>query len=93
MAEALKRALAVASKDITHDLLALMEDKHESPGGADIYLIRRNAKMSDDFAHALNYACVSLWHLHRCYPDLAQAAAIKLTTEQQNFYDPPNPQW
>lgn len=82
-----------SSKDITHDLLALMEDKHDTPGGADVYLIRRNAKMSDDFAHALNYACVAIWHMNRCYPDLSLATAIKLTTEQKDFFDPPNPKY
>lgn len=78
-----------SSKNITHDLLALMEDRHDSPGGADIFLIRRNPKMIDDFAHALNYGCVALWHAFKCYPDLSRATAIKLTPQQANFADPP----
>ena len=79
-----------SSKDITHDLLALMEDRHDSPGGADIFLVRRNPKMIDDFAHSLNYGCVAIWHAFNCYPDLAKVRAIKLTPQQANFADPPN---
>lgn len=80
-----------SSKNITHDLLALMEDRHDSPGGADIFLVRRNPKLIDDFAHALNYGCVALWHAFKCYPDLSRATAIKLTPQQMNFAQPPNP--
>ena len=79
-----------SSKDITHDLLALMEDRHDSPGGADIFLVRRNPKMIDDFAHALNYGCVALWHAFDCYPDLSKARSIKLTAQQANFAEPPD---
>lgn len=79
-----------SSKDLTHDLLALMEDRHDSPGGSDIFLIRRNPKMIDDFAHALNFGCVALWHAFKCYPDLSRATAIKLTPSQANFANPPN---
>ena len=78
-----------SSKEITEDLLALMEDRHDSPGGADIFLIRRNPKLIDDFAHALNYGCVAIWHAFKCYPDLSMAAAIKLTPQQATFADPP----
>jgi len=77
-----------SSKNITHDLLALMEDRHDSPGGADIFLVRRNPKMTDDFAHSLNYGCVALWHAFNCYPDLSKLTAIKLTPQQANFADP-----
>lgn len=77
-----------SSKDITHDLLALIEEKHDTLGKADLYLIRRNAKMSDDFAHALNYACVAIWHTTKSYPDLSIIKGIKLTAAQRNFAEP-----
>lgn len=79
-----------SSKDITHDLLALMEDRRDVPSGADIFLIRRNAKLVDDFAHALNYGCIAIWHAFQCYPDLSKLVAIKLTPQQMNFANPPN---
>ena len=81
------------SKNVTEDLLALIEDKHAFPRGADIYLIGSNPKMSDDFAHSLNYACIGIWHLHRCYPDLSRINKIKLTPEQANFVNPEIKRW
>ncbi len=82
------------SKDITHDLLALMEDRRELAGKADIFLVSRNPKMTDDFCHGLNYACIGLWHgLMRRYPDLSRHLNIKLTQEQADFVHPPNPTW
>ena len=80
-----------SSKAITHDLLALIEDKHDSPSGADIFLITRNPKMSDDFAHALNYGALAIWHIERCYPDLSKITKMKLTEDQKRFAQPPRP--
>jgi hypothetical protein len=77
------------SKGVTHDLLALMEDKHEMAQGGDVYLIRRAPKQSDDFAHALNYACMAIWHATQKYPDLSLVRGIKLTEEQLNLANPP----
>jgi hypothetical protein len=78
-----------SSKNVTHDLLSLMEDKHEMPKGSDIYLIRRHPKLPDDFAHALNYGCVAIWHTQQSYPDLSAIQGIKLSQEQMNFANPP----
>ena len=82
-----------SSKAVTHDLLALMEDKHEAPRGSDIYLIRRQPKLPDDFAHALNFACVGIWHTERRYPDLSLVQNVKMSQEQLNFAQPPTPDW
>jgi hypothetical protein len=79
-----------SSKLVTHDMLALMEDKHEMPKASDMYLIRRVPKQSDDFAHALNYACVAIWHATQKYPDLSSIQGIKLTEEQLNLAEPPH---
>ena len=79
-----------SSRNVTHDLLALMEDKHEMPKGSDIYLVRRQPKMSDDFAHALNFGAVAIWHTEQRYPDLSSIQKIKLTGEQLNVASPPN---
>lgn len=79
-----------SSKNITHDLLALIEDRREAPGRADIFLVSRNAKMTDDFAHALNFGCIAIWHAFNCYPDLSRAMSIKLTPSQADFANPPN---
>lgn len=82
-----------SSKSATHDLLALMEDKHEAPRGPDVYLIRRQPKMPDDFAHALNFACMGIWHTERCYPDLSLVQNVKMSQTQMNFAKPPEPSW
>jgi len=80
-----------SSKDVTHDLLALIEDKHELPAGTDVYLIRRQPKMRDDFAHALNYACQALWHAEQRYPDLSAVGGFKLTASEVVLSRPPHP--
>jgi len=79
-----------SSKNVTHDLLALLEDKHEMPKGADIYLVRKQPKLPDDFAHALNYGCVAIWHMTKRYPDLSSIQGIKLTSQQLSLSSPPD---
>ena len=80
-----------SSKDVTCDLLSLFEDKKEVPGGSDIFMIRRNPSLPDDFSHALNFASVCAWHTSQRYPDLSMVNAIKLTAEQLAFASPPHP--
>ena len=80
-----------SSKNVTHDFLALMEDKHDMPGGSDIYLIRRQPKLPDDFAHALNYSLFAIWHTEQRYPDLSFVQGLKLSEAQMTFANPPNP--
>jgi hypothetical protein len=73
---------------VLRDFLSLIEDKHESVAGADVYLITRNPKQPDDFCHSLNYACVSHWHGIREYPNLAEQHGIALTDHQKGALDP-----
>jgi len=86
-----------SAKDITIDLLSLMEDRHERPGGSDVFLVRRNPKMPDDLAHALNFACESLWHSQSggggtsAYPNLAEVQGLVLSPQDLNFFAPPSP--
>lgn len=78
-------------KGLSEDLMALVEDKHHAAGGADVYLITRKAGRSDDFVHALNYACLSYWHSQQRYPDLAKKLGIRLTKKQVSILHPQNP--
>ena len=80
-----------SSKDITHDLLNLMEDKHEMPSGSDVFLVRKRPKSTDDFAHAFNYALMGIYHTEQAYPDLSMLQGIKLTEEQLRLAAPPHP--
>lgn len=79
-----------SSKNVTHDLLALLEDKHEMPGGADIYLVRKQPKLQDDFAHSLNYGAVAIWDRTGRYPDLSSIQGIKLSAQQLSLASPPD---
>jgi len=78
-----------SAKNLTSDFLALVEEKHEMAAGADIYLIRRAAKQSDDLAHSVNFGCAALWHYSRCWPDISKAERFKLSAEQLNLAEPP----
>jgi hypothetical protein len=57
------------------DFLALTEEKVETQVG-DRYIIRRLTAFSDDFAHAVNFACVALWHSSRSWPDFIKQARL-----------------
>ena len=78
-------------KDLISDFLALVEDKHEMPKGADIYLVTRNPKMKDDMCHSINFAAVAMWHYTQRWPDLAKRFRMKLTPEQSEFIAPAQP--
>jgi hypothetical protein len=73
-----------SAKDVTSDLLALMEDKVERPGSADILRVVRQPKSRDDFAHSLNYACVSNWHSTDSWPRFAAAYSYGAQTSEDN---------
>lgn len=79
-----------SSKNITSDLLNLIENRREMSGGRDIMTIIRRPKLPDDFAHALNYACCAIWHYTGKYPDLSEVQGLKMTAEELNLADPPN---
>lgn len=56
---------------LLHDFLALIEYKIPSIHGLDIYSIRRHPALSDDFAHAVNFAALAIWHSTQTWPNLA----------------------
>jgi hypothetical protein len=61
---------------LLHDFLALVEHKIPTARGPDLYTIRRNPNLSDDFAHSVNFACCAIWHYTQSWPDLAQLARL-----------------
>jgi hypothetical protein len=63
--------------DLADDFCALVEDKRDSRGGADVYIITRKATHGDDFAHSTNFACLAQWHSQQRYPNLADALGVK----------------
>jgi hypothetical protein len=78
-----------SSRDVTSDLLNLIEERVERPRASDFSLIRRRPKFPDDFAHALNFGCVAMWHKERKWPDLTVVKHLQLSQEQLNFAKPP----
>jgi len=78
-----------SSKDVTSDLLNLIEERKEVPRASDLVLIRRRPKFPDDFAHALNYGSIAIWHKEQRWPDLTIVKNLQLTQEQLTFAKPP----
>jgi hypothetical protein len=78
-----------SSKDVTRDLLNLIEERKEVPRASDLVLIRRRPKFADDFAHALNFGCAAIWHKEQKWPDLTILKDLQLTEEQLTFAKPP----
>jgi len=70
--------------DIAEDFLALVEDKRDRPSGADVFLIMKHPRRSDDFCHSLNFACLSHWHSQQAYPDLTAQLSRGMTDEEYN---------
>lgn len=58
------------------DFLALVEEKTETRLAGDVYVIKRNEHLPDDFAQAVNLGCVAIWHTYGCWPNFANAARI-----------------
>jgi hypothetical protein len=78
-----------SSKDVTRDMLNLIEERKEVPRASDLVLIRRRPKFADDFAHALNFGCAAIWHKEQKWPDLTVLKNLQLTQEQLTFAKPP----
>jgi CDP-glycerol glycerophosphotransferase (TagB/SpsB family) len=82
-----------SAKEVLDDWLALYEELREKISGGTAYLILRNPKLSDDFAHSLNMATCCLWFTNKCFPDLSSIAASELSEEDLKFASPSNPDW
>lgn len=62
-----------SSRDLTHDWLNLVEDLMTKATGGTVMRIIRKPKMSDDYAHAMNYAAMGAWLKTNSFPDLANS--------------------
>ena len=78
---------------LIRDFLALKEEKARTTAAGEIYRIDRRAGKLDDFAQAVNYGCVCIWHLTQNWPNLALAAKYQLTPAQEAVLNPENPDW
>ena len=71
------------SRLVLDDLLNLVEMPRELPHGNTMYLIGKAPKKSDDFAHALNYACSAIWYTRQAYPDISVIQDKFIMTDAQ----------
>jgi hypothetical protein len=78
------------SYNVTSDLLALMEDKVEKITGPDVLRIIRMPKKSDDFAHALTYGCMAIWHT-KGYPNIADRVNLMFAGSAASLEDETDP--
>jgi hypothetical protein len=79
------------SKGLLDDFLNLIEDKTETRRAGDIMTIKRRPKHSDDFVHAINYACCGHFHTTQHYPDISKSFGLTLTEEQRQAAVPLTP--
>ncbi len=70
------------------DLLTLIEDRVPTRHGGDIYLVTKNPKATDDMAHALNYALLTLFHRNQKWPNLAKQFEVNANEEILAAADP-----
>lgn len=73
---------------LLHDFLALMEEKVDSRLKTDLYTIVRNPNASDDFAQAVNMGCCALWWMTKRWPNIAQAAKMKIDPKVMGHIHP-----
>jgi hypothetical protein len=66
---------------LLYDFVALTQANVDTSTGS-MYRIDRQEGLTDDFAHAVTFACVNLWHRMRNWPDLPEINAL-LDTERR----------
>jgi hypothetical protein len=79
------------SPGLMYDFLGLIENKTETQRAGEVYNIHRMANMTDDFAHSVNFACCSIWHSTKKWPNLPKIAKFALSEAQQEVWEPTSP--
>ena len=69
---------------LVRDFLSLTEEKLSSYGRGDVYRIGRVATGTDDFAQAVNMACVTCWYRTKKWADI-MAIARKLNLDYSKY--------
>lgn len=75
------------------DFLALVEEKSDTRGGRDKYVIVRQQNLTDDFAQAVNMGCCALWHMTGKWPNFALAEQYKISQDALDAASPLEPDW
>lgn len=64
------------SPGLLNDFTALVEDRIETPTGGGYRVRKLHESMTDDFAHAVNFACAAGWEMTNGWPDLSRAGTV-----------------
>ena len=80
------------TKDILRDLLNIIQETRETPRGGEFTLMLKSPNHTDDFAHALNFACAAIWHVRGRYPSLVTSGHGP-TPEDMHLMDPQTANW
>jgi hypothetical protein len=75
-------------QSLADDFLAVAEDHVELDRKSSITVIRKKPARSDDVMHSVVYAALAHWQTTLQYPDIALAAGISITPEQQELLSP-----
>ena len=59
------------SKSVISDLLNIMQETRTNPRGGDFIIMDKIPDKPDDCAHAVNFACSTIWHSAGKYPEIA----------------------
>ncbi len=73
---------------LIHDFLSLIEEKIPRAMGADVYQIVKNPNLTDDFAHSVNLAAMTLFHLNGKWPDLTNTLKFYMHKELMEYVHP-----
>ena len=68
-----------SAEDLFKDFLSLGEDLRKSGSDKMIRVINRMGSHPDDTAHAVNFGCQALWHMHKHTPSLGTLINNHLT--------------
>lgn len=80
-----------SSKALTDDFLHLKKETKETQQRGEILTIQRQPKLSDDFAHACNFAIAGhMWKTGH-YPDFSKSFGLTITPEQKIVAEPTIP--
>ncbi len=75
---------------LLHDFLSLHEHYVETGLGDEIYTVIHDARLSDDFAHAVNFAAVAMWQTSGRWPKIVPKN-MALSAEEMARFHPENP--
>ncbi|GIW89695.1 MAG: hypothetical protein KatS3mg109_0127 [Pirellulaceae bacterium] len=84
-----KKTQSLNARDLLLDFTHLVAEERVAPMGnkSDMVLIQKQEGMSDDFAHACNFACLGLWKRYETWPKLGEPLQIRTSQDLASYVD------